>query len=181
MAKSFNFNGINIKHLISYNPSSGECKWLKRSLDHYKHLDVNLREWACNSWNAKFSNKACGTKNRKDGYVKITILSKSYNIHRIIWLYMTGEWPDVIDHIDGNPANNKWNNLRNVTQQINMKNQKIRKRNKSGKSGVLFVKRLNKWEVTIGNNMKRKYLGVFDNLEEAIKIREINEKELGYI
>jgi hypothetical protein len=42
----------------------------------------------------------------------------------------------VIDHIDGNPFNNKISNLRVTTQMINCQNQRIRITNTSGVAGV---------------------------------------------
>jgi hypothetical protein len=42
---------------------------------------------------------------------------------RIIWAYMTGAWPTlVIDHIDGNRKNNRWDNLRQISHQRNCHN-----------------------------------------------------------
>ena len=46
------------------------------------------------------------------GYVHFTLFKKKYLGHRLAWFYMTGAWPKKgIDHRDGNPANNKWENL----------------------------------------------------------------------
>lgn len=47
-------------------------------------------------------------------------------VHRIIYLAKYGMIPEgyVIDHIDGNPSNNRIRNLRAVTQRENMKNVK---------------------------------------------------------
>jgi len=45
---------------------------------------------------------------------------------RLAYLLMEGEFPPAhIDHIDGNPWNNKWNNLRAVSQAENMRNRKL--------------------------------------------------------
>lgn len=43
------------------------------------------------------------------------------------WLLGTGAWPKhYIDHINGDPADNRLTNLRDVTHQVNMRNQKMR-------------------------------------------------------
>lgn len=48
-------------------------------------------------------------------------LGKLYYIHRLIWETLVGEIPPLltIDHIDGNPANNRLDNLQLVTQSEN--------------------------------------------------------------
>ena len=61
----------------------------------------------------------------KDGYCRVEINHKHYFIHRLV--YQT--WSKdklrndlVIDHIDANPQNNNINNLRQVTQWMNIEN-----------------------------------------------------------
>ena len=48
---------------------------------------------------------------------------RNQRAHRVAWYLMTGGWPNqTIDHIDGDPTNNKWDNLRDVSQQTNNRN-----------------------------------------------------------
>lgn len=70
------------------------------------------------------------------GYVNIFILSVCYKAHRLAFLYMLGEIPDYIDHVDGNKANNKWDNLRPATKCQNGYNTKIRSDNTTGFKGL---------------------------------------------
>ena len=78
---------------------------------------------------------------RPDGYRLIGINKILYYAHRLIWLYVHGEFPsDHIDHIDGNPANNRLGNLRVVTHGENGKNKKQYDNNKSGITGVHLLK-----------------------------------------
>ncbi len=58
----------------------------------------------------------------KDGYVYDTYKGKKYRTHRLIWKYMTGEDPDIIDHINGDKFDNRWHNLRNVDATLNSHN-----------------------------------------------------------
>jgi len=45
--------------------------------------------------------------------------------HRLAWLYMAGAWPSgVIDHMNGDPSDNRWSNLRDVTQAENNANRR---------------------------------------------------------
>lgn len=56
---------------------------------------------------------------------KIGIDRKPRLAHRLAWLYMTGEWPmGEIDHMDGDPLNNQFANLRDVTRRVNAQNLK---------------------------------------------------------
>lgn len=56
-----------------------------------------------------------------------------------------------IDHIDGNPRNNRKSNLRISTHMQNMKNMKLSKRNKSGYKGVCKKRQ---WKMVCSNNRK---------------------------
>jgi hypothetical protein len=49
-----------------------------------------------------------------------SIDGKQQRVHRLIWLYMTGEWPkDQIDHINNVKHDNRWKNLREADNQLN--------------------------------------------------------------
>jgi hypothetical protein len=48
----------------------------------------------------------------------------------------------------------------------------------SGKAGVNWHKKLSKWEVKISDNGKQLSLGVYDNFETAVKVRQ--DAELKY-
>jgi len=58
---------------------------------------------------------------RKD--FRVTVKGKSYLSHRIIWLLQTGEWPKIIDHINGDPRDNRWNAIakRGVSMKVRRK------------------------------------------------------------
>jgi len=72
------------------------------------------------------------------GYLVVGIHDRSWLLHRLAFLYVTGEWPkNHVDHIDGNKLNNRWGNLRDVSQELNTQNVKThRKHNKLGVLGV---------------------------------------------
>lgn len=57
------------------------------------------------------------------GYRRIFIGGRSHYAHRLVWLFVTGHLPaQFIDHIDGNPANNRISNLRECTLKENSQN-----------------------------------------------------------
>ena len=80
---------------------------------------------------------------------------------------MTGEWPrGVVDHINGNKMDNRWANLRDVTQSVNMQNQ--RKATRANKTGYLGVSPSgDKFVATITTNKAKRSLGRFDDLRHA--------------
>ena len=105
-----------------------------------------------------------GSKERL-GYLQANINGLPYKVHRLAWLYMTGEWPKgQIDHINGIKDDNRFSNLRCVNNQQNCQNQhKPRKNNTSGYRGVSWKKQQKKWQAAIRAENKTKFLGYFDD------------------
>lgn len=106
------------------------------------------------------------------GYLTTRINGKDYLAHRIIWHYMTGKFPNQIDHINHKRADNKWCNLREVNNRGNHLNESLPKNSTTGVLGVSFISRLNKFRAYIVINNKQIYLGVFRTLEEACDARK---------
>lgn len=101
------------------------------------------------------------------GYLRTESEGKKYLVHRLIFLYHKGFMPAEIDHEDGNPLNNKINNLRAATHFQNMANVKKPITNTSGLKGVCWHKREQKWRAQINVNNKKMYLGSFASREQA--------------
>ena len=115
------------------------------------------------------------------GHREIMFKGKLYKAHRLIWLYVNGEFPDnTIDHINGDPSDNRIENLRDVTRQENNKNKCKPRNNKSGHIGVYWFKRGEKWQARIEVNGVNKYLGLFNVLEDAVEARRIASIKHGY-
>lgn len=101
------------------------------------------------------------------GYRVTQYNKKNYKHHRLAWFFMTGQWPEkFIDHIDGDPSNNTWVNLREATNQQNCWNSGVRKNNKLGVKGV-SLHSCGKYAAQIQAGPKKEYLGLFDSIEEA--------------
>jgi hypothetical protein len=93
----------------------------------------------------------------------------------------TGKWPDTeIDHINGNRADNRFENLRQVSHQENGKNTKRYASNRSGFAGVGRTTNPSKWRARIRVNGKLVHLGVFDSAEDARTARKAAEKQFGF-
>lgn len=104
----------------------------------------------------------------KYGHVQMCIDGCNYPVHRLAWLYVTGEWPKgVIDHIDNDPANNAFVNLRVASFSQNAQN--IKGPHADSKSGLLGVcpSWNGRWKAQIMISGKYTHLGVFDSAEEA--------------
>lgn len=110
----------------------------------------------------------------KCGYLIMQKNHKQTKMHRLIM-----KPPDnmVIDHIDGNPSNNRRSNLRICTQHQNTMNSRYT-HNKSGVQGVFWDKSRNKWVAQIAINKKHIHLGRYNTKEEAVKSRRFAEKIL---
>lgn len=98
-----------------------------------------------------------------DGYIRLRIDGVSFRAHRLAWLYVTGDWPsNQIDHINGNRADNRFENLRDVTTKQNTMNQReAHKNNKSGLLGVRVRSDGSGFYASIKIDGKARYLGSF--------------------
>ena len=113
------------------------------------------------------------------GYREVKVNQVCYKVHRVIFMMVTGEWPEKeIDHINGHKSDNRWVNLRNCTHAENMHNQLQHVHNTSGRTGVSWHKRICKWQAFIIHDGKQNHLGYFSDLSEAIQTREAAEQAL---
>jgi hypothetical protein len=84
-----------------------------------------------------YISEVVGHVHGNSGYRVVIVNGKSYQAHRLVWLWKTGELPDLeIDHINGNRSDNSWANLRLATKEQNQHNAKLRSDNKSGVKGM---------------------------------------------
>ena len=102
-----------------------------------------------------------------DGYLRSHINNKIHYNHRLIFLIYYGYMPKYIDHIDGNPANNKIENLRDVTNGQNQQNKKLNGNNRSGHKNVHWSNSMKKWCVQITVNEEVKTVGFYECLDVA--------------
>lgn len=131
-----------VASILLYDPETGHLTW-KVSRGNRKRGDIagSLNEY---------------------GYRKLKINKQIITATHAIWMLVTGEDPSqTIDHIDGNPDNNRWCNLRLATPSQQQGNKRMACNNTTGARGVLmhrgkFVARL-----------RKKHIGTFDNFEDA--------------
>ena len=101
------------------------------------------------------------------GHRTICIDRQIIKEHRAVFLYHHGWLPSAIDHIDGDPGNNKVENLRPCTYVQNGYNQKGRGDRASRFKGVSWHNRKKPYRAVIQVNKKRMHLGYFATEEEA--------------
>ena len=97
-------------------------------------------------------------------YVWTTIGNKMTALHRVIMGNPTGMH---VDHRDGNPLNNRRDNLRLCTRSQNKANSKLYRNNRSGFKGVIEVPGRRKWQASIYRDRRQIYLGRFSTPEQA--------------
>jgi hypothetical protein len=114
------------------------------------------------------------------GYHIVSLNGKSQRVNRLVaqsFIPNPDNKPNA-DHIDNNKKNNNVNNLRWATQSENCSNMSIGNRNTSGIKGVHFDKLRNKWVAEIKHEGIKYYLGRFENIEDAIKARQLKSNVL---
>jgi len=141
-----------LREVLHYAPESGVFTW--RALPARKANRVRIGAaagWVTNG-----------------GYVFIGIDGEKFGAHRLAMLYMTGAMPDEIDHLDGNPGNNRFANLRAVSHQANMQNmRRARKQSLSGVLGASLHRQTGTFRASIEVNGHRHHLGYHRTAEAA--------------
>lgn len=107
-----------------------------------------------------------GTKH-PNGYKSVRINNVMVKQHRVIFMMFFNRLPQVIDHIDGDPSNNKIENLREASASENVWNAKKGATNKSGVKGVCWHKRKNKWIASCAIYKRIRHVGYFDDVTKA--------------
>ena len=115
-----------------------------------------------------------------DGYIftVVNIGNKKYKtifLHRLI---TNCSHDKVVDHINHDKTDNRNSNLRICTRQENNMNRRIAKNNISNVTGVYFNEQSKKWIAYIMVNKEQKYLGIYENIEDAIAARKKAQEEI---
>lgn len=114
---------------------------------------------------------------RARGHIMVGIGGNQYCAHRLAFLIVAGRWPEEIDHINRDPYDNRWENLRECTRSQNNMN---RTRDMKGAyRGVnLCPHSTTRWRARIKVAGKQLYLGSFGTAEEAFAARHAAERVL---
>lgn len=123
----------------------------------------------------------------------ITHQGKCVSVHRIIWQLVNGNIPNgmIVDHVDGDPLNNRIENLRLVDAKTNSRNKKQYKNNTTGVTGVTEVSTgfAACWRDIEGIERRKNFNSKILGKEQAFRlaceyraeqIRLLNEQGAGY-
>jgi hypothetical protein len=168
-----------IRKLIDYDPQTGTMTWLHRGLEFFAD-GKQTKEHNQAIWNGKFAGKPAFNLSDRHGY-KVGVLNyRQLKAHRVAWAMHYGEWPKGdIDHINGQPADNRICNLRDVPHKINNRNNKKNKNNTSGVCGV-YRMQSGRWQAKIMVDGKYIPLGTFETKEAAASARRIADQAHGF-
>ena len=159
-----------LNKLLRYIPETGEMFWRPRTPDLLAETAKGPKKY-CAYWNGRYAGKpALGAKDAY-GYEIGSIFAIKQKKHRVIWKMVTGEEPDTIDHINGNPSDNRWENLRGASRVENQKNTAMRNDNISGVVGVSWDRKNERWRASITSNGRTMNLGRYSNFRDAVDAR----------
>jgi hypothetical protein len=157
-----------LRKLLLYDPETGLLSWKTRPAER-------------KSWNTRYAGTPALHCIHEDGYRKGRIRRVLFRAHRVAWALHHGSWPaGHIDHINGDRADNRIANLRDVTRHENQRNMRRPSDNTSGRIGVWWHKRNQKWVAEIRTAGRKKHLGSFARFEEACRARAEAEQADGY-
>ena len=126
------------------------------------------------------SGKTVSQRKMYKGYMTVMLYfnNKSYHrrVHKLMMEAFYGVSKDkVVNHLDGDRANNILSNLEYVFYRENVCHGKVVK----GLTGTTFFKPRDKWQSRILIDGKRRFLGYFDTKEQAHEAYKIALKENG--
>lgn len=148
--KSVEITQVRLKQLLKYSPRTGE--FVRRVTAGPRAVEGTV-----------------AGNLHPEGYVRIVLDGKTYQAHRLAFLYMTGRFPKKkVDHKNGLRSDNRWKNLRNADNVQNGRNMKLRRDNTSGIKGVYLSSR-GSWKAQACVKGQVVHLGTFDEKEDAGK------------
>lgn len=155
-----------VRGLFTYDPLEGLLRWRNRAGRH-----------------GRIPARSIAGRVHSQGYRYVTISGKHYRGSRVIWVYVTGEWPKVqVDHQDLDPGNDKWSNLRLATRSQNKANGGKYRRSggETLPKGVQAVqkRRSIRYRAIATKDGVREHLGYFDTPDQAHAAYLKRSKEL---
>lgn len=161
-----------LRQLLRLDAETGLLYWLPRGPEWFKSA-ASARTFA-----SRFSGKEAFTSaSPPSGYRQGEIFHRRYLAHRVVFALAHGRWPIGVDHVDGDPQNNRLSNLREAGQRQNGYNVGS-KGGRSGYCGVHMHKGRSKWIAQCRNSDGRTiHLGSFADEIDAARAYDRAAKE----
>ena len=172
-----------LRQILDYCPTTGKLHWRHRPTSMFAACGRLTAQQKAKAWNARNAGREAFTANDGRGYRQGQVFKYHTTAHRVIWAWLHDEWPEAIDHISGDKADNRQANLRAVNRSGNQRNLPTPRTNTSGMIGVRHRFRygkLGRWEAMIADNGKQVHLGSFRCATAALVARKAAERRLGY-
>lgn len=133
-----------VRQRLRYDPETGVLTWVGNLHDGQPAGNRNVR-----------------------GYVVLDFHGMKLRAHRVAWFLAYGIWPEVIDHINGDPSDNRLVNLRSCRHADNARNKGLPSNNTSGFKGVHWHIGVRRWIAKLRVGDRRVHIGTFDTPEAA--------------
>ena len=154
----------------------GELENLKMQL-HYDRND-GIFYWKNIKSRSKYKiGDIAGCINKKSGYIQIRLNQKTYLAHRIAFAFENGYLPEEVDHKNHIRTDNRILNLRDSNRILNSRN--LKNYNKNSEFAI-YIQKNGNFRVRPKFNGLNYHLGIFNNIEDAIKIRNKFYQEKGF-
>lgn len=138
-----------LKSLLHYEPTTGIFTWKVKP----RHQTLRIGEALTSTFDT--------------GYSRVKLDQKTYRLHRLAFLYMTGSIPDEIDHINRIKTDNRWCNLREASRHENMSNLATRSNTITKVKGLANINNIG-YQAGITSKNKR-YTRYFHTITEESK------------
>jgi hypothetical protein len=146
---------------FAYDPDTGVISWKNRPRHHFTS-DAHWKKH-----NTRFAGRPTGCKQytarKTPSSLHVSVLGHPRSVHRVIWKMIYRDEPSLfIDHVNGDPFDNRLCNLRLSSHSSNQWNRGATKRNKSGFKGVSWSKKRSMWKVGFHVGEKNIHFGYFE-------------------
>ena len=160
---------------------------------YYDESSPSFLRWKVDRGTKTKIGDTAGSIDQSSGYFRVNFRKKNYRVHILVYLLFNERshgQNTIVDHIDGNRANNAISNLREIPAEQNKRNTKKYVTNVSGVTGVSeYHYFIASWNENGKTNHKKFYVSEYKTQEKALqacvsfrvlKIQELNEKGSGY-